>query len=69
MTPNYALGTVATYYCNTGYVLDLAVGSEMRTCVDDDGMDATGIFDHQAPTCIRKSAYKGQSVFIVLVGH
>ena len=52
--PNYALGTVATYSCNAGFVLDLSVGSEMRTCVDGDGMDAVGLFNHEAPSCVRK---------------
>ena len=52
-TPNYALGTVATYSCNTGYVLDLTVGSRTRTCTDDDNvMDAIGEFSGQAPTCV-----------------
>ena len=27
----------------------------MRTCVDDDGLDAIGVFDRQAPRCVRKS--------------
>ncbi len=53
-TPNYDLGTVATYACDTGFVLDLSLGrSEIRTCVDDDGLDAIGEFDGQAPRCER----------------
>ena len=55
-TPNYALGTVATYSCDSGFVLDLSVGSEMRTCIDDGDNDAEGIFDMQEPACVRKSA-------------
>ena len=55
-TPNYALGTVATYSCNAGFVLDLSVGSEMRTCIDDGDNDAEGMFDMRAPACVRKSA-------------
>ena len=52
-TRNYALGTVATYSCNTGFVLDLSVGSRTRTCTDNDNvMDAIGEFDGQTPTCI-----------------
>ena len=52
-TPNYALGTVATYSCDAGYVLDLSVGSVTRTCTDNGNvMDAIGEFDGQAPTCI-----------------
>ncbi len=54
-TPNYDLGTVATYACDTGFVLDLSLGgSEMRTCVDDNGLDAIGVFERQAPRCIGK---------------
>ncbi|XP_064387533.1 uncharacterized protein LOC135335856 isoform X2 [Halichondria panicea] len=53
ITPNYTLSTVATYDCDTGYFLDFSLGgSEMRTCVDDDGLDAIGEFDNQAPICI-----------------
>ncbi len=55
-TSDYDLGTVATYACNAGFVLDLSLGgSEMRTCVDDNGLDAIGVFDRQAPICVRKS--------------
>ncbi len=59
-TPNYDLGTVATYACNAGFVLDLSIGgSEIRTCVDDNGLDAIGEFDRQAPRCVRKSNRPG----------
>ncbi len=56
-TSNYDLGTVATYACDPGFVLDLSLGgSEMRICVDDDmDNDAEGVFDNQAPICVRKS--------------
>ncbi len=54
-TPSYDLSTVATYDCDAGFVLDLSLGgSEMRTCFDDDGLDAIGEFDNQTPRCIRK---------------
>ena len=52
---NYSLGTTATYSCNAGFSLDLSAGSETRTCVNDGNDDAEGIFDLQAPTCVRKS--------------
>ena len=29
----------------------------MRTCVDDDGLDAIGEFDRHEPRCIRKSPF------------
>ena len=55
MIPNYELGTVATYSCDAGFVLDFSLGGTMmRTCVDDGDNDAEGIFDGQAPTCVRK---------------
>ena len=54
-TPNYTLGTVATYACDAGFILDLSVGSETRTCIDDGDMDAEGVFDFQEPQCVRKS--------------
>ncbi len=54
-TPNYDLGTVATYECDAGFFLDLSLGgSEMRTCVDDLDNDVEGMFSGQAPACIRK---------------
>ncbi len=55
-TPDYDLGTVATYACDPGFVLDLSLrGSEMRTCIDDMDNDAEAVFDRQAPICVRKS--------------
>ena len=55
-TPDYDFGTVATYACEAGFVLDLSLGvSEMRTCVDDNGLDAIiGVFDRMAPRCVCK---------------
>ncbi|XP_064386053.1 sushi, von Willebrand factor type A, EGF and pentraxin domain-containing protein 1-like [Halichondria panicea] len=50
---SHDLGTVATYSCNTGFVLDFSLGgSEMRTCMDDMDNDAEGVFDRYAPRCI-----------------
>ena len=54
VSPSYELDSMATYTCNAGFILDLSNGSETRTCVDDDGMDAVGVFNRQAPSCIRK---------------
>ena len=54
-TPNYPLGTTATYSCNAGFALDLNSGSEIRTCIDDGDNDAEGVFSGQASACIRKS--------------
>ena len=61
---NYSLGTTATYSCNVGFSLDLSAGSETRTCVDDGDNDAEGVFNGQAPTCVRKSTkYTGYTKF------
>ncbi len=55
ITSNYDLGTVATYTCDDGFVLDLSLGGSMtRTCFDDLDNDAEGVFNRQAPRCIRK---------------
>ena len=51
-TPNFDLGAVAIYACNDGFSLD--GGTEIRTCVDDLDNDAEGVFNGQAPACIRK---------------
>ncbi|XP_064387566.1 uncharacterized protein LOC135335869 isoform X2 [Halichondria panicea] len=52
VTPNYDLGTVAFYACDAGFFLDISLGSTFRMCVDDDGLDAIGVFDNQAPRCV-----------------
>ena len=62
---NYSLGTRATYSCNTGFSLDLSASSETRTCVDDGDNDAEGVFNGQAPTCVRKST--DYSIKLILV--
>ena len=51
MNSPYAVGTVATYSCNSGYELSIA-GDEMRTC--EEASDGSGaIFGGTAPTCER----------------
>ena len=40
VTPDYDLGTEATYTCEAGFYLE---GNEVRVCMDDDGMDAIGV--------------------------
>ena len=63
-TPDYDLGTVATYACDTEFVLDLSLGgSETRNCVNDMDNDAEAVFDRQAPRCVRKSLKFIQSEF------
>ena len=62
---NYSLGTTAAYFCTTGYSLELSAGSETRTCLDDDDDDAEGVFNGQAPTCVRKST--GYTIKLILV--
>ncbi len=54
-TPNFDLNAVAIYACNDGFVLVISLGeTESRTCVDDLDNDAEGVFNGQAPACIRK---------------
>ena len=52
--PNFVLGTAATYSCNEGYTLDLSIGVEVRTCIDDGDNDAVGMFSDQEPACVCK---------------
>ncbi len=53
VTSDFDLGTTATYSCNEGYTLDLSIGVEVRTCIDD-GDNAVGVFSDQEPACVRK---------------
>ncbi len=53
--PNYSLGTDAIHTCNFGYTFEGTTSTTVvRTCEDDDGMDAVGMFSGQAPRCVRK---------------
>ena len=47
----FDLGTVAFHECDSGFAL---VGSENRTCVEDDPGLVVGIFTEGPPTCERK---------------
>ena len=48
----FSVGTVATYFCNTGYAL--VDGPDSKTCVESD--EGTGVFDPpQTPICDRES--------------
>ena len=51
MTPNYDLGTMATYECNPGFYL---MGDDERNCTAGNGTSAIGVFDKQEPACVRK---------------
>ena len=51
VTPDYDLGTEATYTCEAGFYLE---GNEVRVCMDDDGMDVIGVWSGQEPSCVRK---------------
>ena len=46
--PNYAVGTVAVYFCSAGF--DAITGDLVRTCVED-GDSMTGIWSGEEPTC------------------
>ncbi len=51
VTPDYDLGTNATYTCEDGFYLE---GNQVQMCVDADGMDAIGVWSDQEPSCVRK---------------
>ena len=51
VTPDYDLGTEATITCEAGFYLE---GNEARVCMDDNGMDAIGVWSGQEPSCVRK---------------
>ncbi len=57
-TSNYDLGTVATYSCNNGFVLDFSTpgSAETRECVNNvnDFEAGLGEFGFTAPSCNRK---------------
>ena len=53
--PDYDLGTEATYTCEAGFYLE---GNEVRVCMDDDGMDAIGVWSGQEPSCVCKLSPK-----------
>ena len=57
VTPDYDLGTNATYTCEAGNHLE---GSKVRTCQDDDGMDAIGVWSGQELSCVRKLSAKNK---------
>ncbi len=48
VTPDYNLGTKATYTCEAGFYLE---GNEVQVCMDDDGMEAIGVWSGSAPVC------------------
>ena len=50
VTPDYDLGTEATYTCEAGFYLE---GNEVRVCMDDDGY-TIGVWSDQEPSCVRK---------------
>ncbi len=56
VTPDYDLGTEATYTCDTGFYLE---GNEVRTCMDGDGMNATEVWSGQEPSCVCKFSQCG----------
>ncbi len=66
-TANYMLGTTATYICNDGFFLDVSVGNEVRTCVEDDGLDDLGVFTGSQPTCVRKSINSKKLLSVAII--
>ncbi len=52
-TPDYDLGTNATYNCNYGYSLNGI--DAVRKCVQDDQIDTVGNWNGIAPLCLGKT--------------
>ena len=48
-TGPFAIGTVATFTCNTGFALNGALMT--LTCADDDGADDVGTWGGTEPAC------------------
>ena len=46
------IGTVATFICDQGYLLD---GNSTRVCMDDDRADTIGVWSGEDPTCLGES--------------
>ena len=45
---------MATYACNAGFVLDLSVGAQNRTCMNENGGNTSGVFIDKSPSCVRE---------------
>ncbi len=54
ISPNFDLETDATYTCDAGFFFDVTAATQVRTCIDDNGMDTIGVWSGQEPSCIRK---------------
>ena len=57
MTPDFDIGTEATYECDPGFIL---VGVMFRNCTV--GIDGTGEWTEEPPTCECKDLYSKNSV-------
>ena len=51
MTPNYEIGTIATYVCDYGFYLE---GENQRNCTAGNETSAIGVFNGEAPICVCK---------------
>ena len=60
-TPYFDLETYATYICEAGFNINII--NQVRTCIDDDGLDAIGMWSGQEPSCVCKLSAK---VYLVL---
>ena len=53
MTPDFDIGTIAIHQCDPGFIL---VGAMFRNCTV--GIDGTGEWNENPPTCERKVIYE-----------
>ena len=62
-TPDYILGTFATYYCKSGFSLN---GSQaVRICEQDNQDDTIGVWSGNAYQCYRKLNCMSAALIIV----
>ena len=66
VTPDYDLGTEATYTCEAGFYINITEANQVRRCVDDDEIDAIGGWSGQEPSCDCKLSTKVCNYTLVL---
>ncbi len=62
MDETFALETFATYSCTAGFFLNVSNGNKVRTCMNDNRMDAIGMWSDDPPICVRKLNFMGRLV-------
>ena len=55
------LGTYAAYICEAGF----NIINQVRMCMEDDGLDAIGMWSGQEPSCVCKLSAKVYLVYVL----